>query len=107
MSKFYAGAGDGQCCAINIKDQTRCSNGVYGSNVCCGIHKRARDVRLAPDEDDQHWFECEWCGWQPATWEQGGGGPPYCSECGLEYGPGYIEWENVEIDSENLVVADD
>lgn len=96
-----------QCCALNIKDKTRCSNSVYGRDVCCGVHKSARGVRLAPDEDDRDWFECRVCGWQPATWKQGGGGPPYCSGCGLEYAPGFIEWEKVEIDEESLrVVAD-
>lgn len=30
---------------------------------------------------------CPECGWQDTDSERGGSGPPYCSECGVEFPP--------------------
>lgn len=87
----YAGAGDGQCLALK-NDGARCTNGVYGSDHCCGIHKRAEDVTLAPEQDDRDWFYCNECGWQPADYESGGGSPPFCSWCSVEFGEPLRKW---------------
>lgn len=86
----YAGAGDGQCLGIK-NDGDRCTNGVYGSNVCCGTHKRASDVTLAPEQHDREYYKCHECGWQPAEWA-GSGEPPACSCCGVEFPVGAVEF---------------
>jgi len=87
----YSGAGDGQCLALKV-DGERCMNGVYGSNHCCGTHKNASDVTLAPEKDDQDWFKCSECGWQPAHYA-GFGTAPMCKDCGAEFLPGE-EWND-------------
>ena len=86
MTLDYSGAGDGQCLALKA-DGERCTNGVYGSNVCCGTHKNASDVTLAPEKDNRVWFECPECGWQPADYA-GAGTAPMCADCGVEFPPG-------------------
>jgi len=91
MTLDYAGAGDGQCLAIKA-DGERCTNGVYGSSHCCGTHKNVDDVTLAPEEDDHEYYYCDECGWQPAEWEQGGGNPPICADCGIEFGGPLQKW---------------
>jgi ribosomal protein L37AE/L43A len=92
----YAGAGDGQCLGIQ-NDGERCTNGVYGTDDCCGTHKRASDVTLAPEKDDRDWFRCPECGWQQADYERGGGGPPYCSWCGVEFPADAEKFEDREV----------
>jgi len=46
----YDGAGDGQCLALT-NDGTQCTNGTYGSDDLCGIHKRADDVQMVVNRD--------------------------------------------------------
>lgn len=91
MTLDYAGAGDGQCLALK-SDGEQCTNGVYGTDYCCGTHKNATDVTLAPDEDDRDWFYCDECGWQPADSEHGDGSSPHCSHCGVEFGGPLQKW---------------
>lgn len=49
MGTEYDGAGDGQCKAIKA-DGERCTNGNYGSDDLCGVHKRASDVETVDDQ---------------------------------------------------------
>lgn len=95
MGSYYSGAGDGQCAAIQASDGDRCPNGVYGSNDCCGTHKRADDVDYAPEQDDDPWFRCPGCGWQPASYG-GPGTAPACSECGVEFPVGADRWRDTQ-----------
>ena len=90
MASGYRGAGDGQCIAIK-NDGQRCTNGVWGSNHCCGLHQRVDDPRLAPEEDDRSWFHCSECGWQQAVFA-GAGTAPTCDGCGVEFELG-DEWD--------------
>jgi len=90
--QYYSGAGDGQCVAIKDGDGERCTNGVYGSTQFCGTHKNASGVTVAPVQDGRDWFRCPECGWQPAEYEQGGGSPPYCSWCGIEFPTDAAKW---------------
>lgn len=96
MTNGYAGAGDGQCLALK-NDGERCTNGVYGSNHCCGTHKRANDVTLAPESDDRTYFKCPECGWQPADYA-GSGSAPICGDCGVEFPLGE-EWNNRDVET--------
>jgi hypothetical protein len=89
----YSGAGDGQCCGLK-NDGQRCENGVYGDDVFCGTHKNADRVHLAPYDDEREWYRCSECGWQPADWPDGGGDPPHCSKCGIEFGPRIVEFQD-------------
>lgn len=40
----YDGAGDGQCIALTGSGE-QCTNGTYGSDDLCGVHKRTDDVQ--------------------------------------------------------------
>lgn len=95
---YYSDAGDGQCLAIKDSDGERCTNGVYGSNLCCGTHKNADDVTLAPEQDDREWRRCSGCGWQPCEWEQGGGDPPFCSWCSCRFPADAERWQDRQQD---------
>lgn len=98
---YYAGAGDGQCLALRRIDGERCTNGVYGSNELCGTHMLASDVTKASERSVRDWFKCSECGWQTADYEKGGGGPPFCSHCGVEF-----PYEAEEYDESDRLVTD-
>jgi len=94
----YSGAGDGQCLALKTYGE-RCTNGVYWSNVCCGTHKNASGVTLAPKTDDRDRFKCLECGWQPAQYA-GFGTASMCKDCGAEFSLGE-EWNDRSQDTGN------
>lgn len=85
--RYWNGAGDGQCLAIKKSDGERCQNGVYGTNRCCGTHKNAEGVTLAPETDDREYYYCTYCGFQPAAYQ---GEVEICGSCQVEY-PGDLE----------------
>lgn len=83
MGSGYVDAGDGQCLAVKDSDGQRCTNGVRGTNLVCGIHINASDVTYVDKIDEREYYWCRGCGFQPGNFL--GGGEAVCSQCGVEF----------------------